>query len=40
MGLNTVAIMSNNPDEYEADSFENMQKISKRNGFSISLFNR
>ena len=24
MGLNTVAIMSNNPDEYEADSFENM----------------
>jgi len=28
MGLNTVAIMSNNPDEYEADSFENMQKIS------------
>jgi len=28
MGLNTVAIMSNNPDEYEADSFENMQIIS------------
>jgi len=28
LGLNTVAIMSNNPDEYEADSFENMQKIS------------
>jgi peroxiredoxin len=27
MGLNTVAIMSNNPEEYEADSFENMQKI-------------
>jgi peroxiredoxin len=28
LGLNTVAIMSNNPDEYEADSFENMQNIS------------
>lgn len=27
MGLNTVAIMSNNPEEYEEDSFENMQKI-------------
>ena len=33
MGLNTVAIMSNNPDEYEADSFENMQKISKEMNF-------
>jgi peroxiredoxin len=28
IGINTVAIMSNNPDEYEADSFENMKKIS------------
>ncbi len=28
IGINTVAIMSNNPDEYESDSFENMQKIS------------
>jgi len=33
MGLNTVAIMSNNPDEYEADSFENMQKIAKEMDF-------
>ena len=33
MGLNTVAIMSNNPDEYEADSFVNMQKISKEMSF-------
>ena len=33
MGLNTVAIMSNNPDEYEADSFENMQKISEEMDF-------
>ncbi|TEU24625.1 MAG: thioredoxin family protein [Gammaproteobacteria bacterium] len=33
MGLNTVAIMSNNPDEYEEDSFENMQKISKEMDF-------
>mgnify|MGYP001560448488 CR=1 FL=1 len=33
MGLNTVAIMSNNPDEYEADSFENMKKISQEMDF-------
>jgi peroxiredoxin len=29
LGVNTVAIMSNNPDEYKEDSFENMQKIAK-----------
>lgn len=28
LGINTVAIMSNDPTEYEEDSFENMQKIS------------
>ena len=33
MGLNTVAIMSNNPEEYEADSFENMQKSTKKWNF-------
>ena len=33
MGLNTVAIMSNNPDDYEEDSFENMQKIAKEMNF-------
>lgn len=33
LGLNAVAIMSNNPDEYEADSFENMQKIAKKMNF-------
>ena len=33
MGLNTVAIMSNNPDEYEEDSFENMQKIATEMNF-------
>ncbi|MDG2395584.1 thioredoxin family protein [Candidatus Thioglobus sp.] len=33
MGLNTVAIMSNNPDEYEADSFENMKKIAEEMNF-------
>lgn len=27
LGINTVAIMSNDPTEYEEDSFENMQKI-------------
>ena len=33
MGVNAVAIMSNNPEEYEADSFENMQKIAKKLDF-------
>jgi hypothetical protein len=33
MGLNTGAIMSNNPNEYEADSFENMAKISTKMNF-------
>jgi len=28
LGINTVAIMSNDPSQYEEDSFENMQKIS------------
>ena len=28
LGIKAVAIMSNNPDEYEQDSFENMKKIS------------
>ena len=27
-GVNTIAIMSNDPAEYDEDSFENMQKIS------------
>ena len=35
LGLNTVAIMSNDPSEYAEDSFENMQKISKEFGFSF-----
>ena len=33
IGVNAVAIMSNNPEEYEADSFENMQKIAKEMDF-------
>ncbi len=35
MGLNTVAIMSNNPNEYEEDSFENMRKISTDMNFTF-----
>ena len=35
MGVNTVAIMSNDPTEYEEDSFENMQKIAEEFGFSF-----
>lgn len=32
-GINTVAIMSNDPAEYEEDSFENMQKIAEQFDF-------
>ena len=28
LGINTVAIMSNDPTDYQEDSFENMQKVS------------
>ncbi len=35
LGLNTVAIMSNDPSEYEADSFKNMQKIAQEMDFSF-----
>ncbi len=33
LGVNTVAIMSNDPAEYEEDSFENMQAIAAEYGF-------
>ena len=33
IGINSVAIMSNDPNEYEEDSFENMKKISKELNF-------
>ena len=32
-GINTIAIMSNDPNEYEEDSFENMKKISDEFAF-------
>jgi peroxiredoxin len=32
-GVNSVAIMSNDPSEYEEDSFENMQKIAEQYAF-------
>ncbi|MFK5913369.1 MAG: thioredoxin family protein [Woeseiaceae bacterium] len=35
LGVNTVAIMSNDPTEYEEDSFVNMKKISDEFGFSF-----
>jgi peroxiredoxin len=35
LGVNTVAIMSNDPNQYEEDSFENMQKISAEWGFDF-----
>ena len=36
LGVNTVAIMSNNPTDYPEDSFENMQKIAKEMAFPFS----
>ncbi len=35
MGMNSVAIMSNDPSLNEEDSFENMRRISEQNGFSF-----
>lgn len=33
LGINTVAIMSNDPADYQEDSFENMQKIAREMDF-------
>jgi len=33
LGLNTVAIMSNDPSDYPEDSFENMRVVAERNRF-------
>ncbi len=33
LGVNTVAIMSNDPTEYEEDSFENMQAVARECDF-------
>lgn len=35
LGINSVAIMANDPTEYEEDSFENMQRVAKENNFSF-----
>ncbi len=35
MGVNTVAIMSNDPTQYAEDSPENMARIAEENGFSF-----
>lgn len=34
-GIGVVAIMSNDPNDYPADSFENMQKIAKEKGYNF-----
>jgi peroxiredoxin len=36
LGVNTVAIMSNDPTEYPEDSLENMQKIAREMDFPFS----
>jgi peroxiredoxin len=35
LGVNSVAIMSNDPAEYPEDSFENMQKVAREYGFNF-----
>lgn len=35
LGVNSVAIMSNDPAQYQEDSFENMRKVSDEYGFSF-----
>jgi peroxiredoxin len=35
LGINSVAIMSNDPSQYEEDSFENMRKVADENAFSF-----
>ncbi len=35
LGVNTVAIMSNDPTDYEEDSFENMKKVSAEFSFDF-----
>jgi len=35
MGVNAVAIMSNDPSLYDEDSFENMKKVSREFGFNF-----
>ena len=35
LGINSVAIMSNDPSLYEEDSFENMKRVSEQYGFSF-----
>ena len=35
LGINSVAIMSNDQSEYPEDSFENMQKVAKEFGFTF-----
>ena len=34
-GINSVGIMSNDPNEYTEDSFENMHKVAVKNKFSF-----
>ena len=35
LGVNTVAIMSNDPTDYPEDSFENMKAVAEQQGFSF-----
>ncbi len=35
LGINSVAIMSNDPTDYPEDSFENMQQLAKEFGFNF-----
>ena len=36
-GINSIAIMSNDPAEYEEDSFDNMKKIASQYGYPFPV---
>jgi peroxiredoxin len=35
IGIGTIAVMSNDPDDYPEDSFDNMKAFAKRHGFTF-----
>ena len=39
LGINSVAIMSNDTKNYPEDSFENMKLFAKENSFNFFIFN-
>jgi peroxiredoxin len=36
LGIGSIAVMSNDPSDYPEDSFENMKRVARENGFPFS----